>query len=54
MLKDFNNSSLSSRYNKYFIENGNKLPYKRLNKKTYEKREAIQKSKRPTYNTIES
>ena len=54
ILKDYNNSPLSNRYNKYFIDNKNKLPYTRFNKKTYEKRDTIQRSPKPNYNNIES
>ena len=54
ILKDYNNSPLSSRYNKYFIDNKNKLPYTRFNKKTNEKRDTIQRSPKPNYNNIES
>ena len=54
ILKDYNNSPLSNRYNKYFIDNKNKLPHNRYNKKTYEKRDPIQKLPKPNYNNIES
>ena len=47
ILKDYSNSPLSKRYNKYFIDNRNKLINK--NKKTYEKRETIQRSPKPSY-----
>ena len=47
ILKDYINSPLSNRYNKYFIDNRNKLLNK--NKKTYEKRETIQRSPKTNY-----
>ena len=49
ILKDYCNSPLSNRYNKYFIDNRNKLINKNKNKKTYEKRETIQRSPNPNY-----
>ena len=49
ILKDYCNSPLSNRYNKYFIDNRNKLINKNKNKKTYEKRETIQRSPKPSY-----
>ena len=54
ILRDYNNSPLSNRYNKYFIDNKNKPPNNRFNKKTYEKRETIQKSSELNYNNIEN
>ena len=51
ILKDYCNSPLSNRYNKYFIDNRNKLINKNKNKntKTYEKRETIQRSPKSNY-----
>ena len=44
LLKDYYNSPLSYRYNKYFSDNKDKIPNKRNNKKTYEKRDTIHRS----------
>ena len=50
VLKNYYNSPLSHRYNKYFIDNRNKIAN---SKKTYEKRDTIQRSPRPNYNKIQ-
>ena len=49
ILKDYCNSPLSTRYNKYFIDNRNKLFNKNIIKKTYEKRETTQRSPKVNY-----
>ena len=49
ILKDYCNSPLSTRYNKYFIDNRNKLFNKNKIKKTYEKRETTQRSPKVNY-----
>ena len=54
ILKNYNNSPLSYRYNKYFIGNKNKLPNNRFIKKTYEKRDTIQRSPNPNFNNAEN
>ena len=52
ILKNYSNSPLSNRYNKYFIDNRNKLINK--NKKIYEKRETIQRSPKQNYEQLDN
>ena len=54
ILKDYNNSPLSYRYNKYFINNRNKLSTSNINKKIYEKRDPIPKSPKTSYINIKN
>ena len=56
LIKDYYNSPLSQRYNKYFINNSNKNinSSNNINKKKYEKRDTLQRNLNPNFMTIQN